>query len=308
MVELRQSALSDTGLDKTAELVEGLQALEVFGLHLEAEFLLHEHHDVDHFQAVDVHVFFQACVVRDLGGIDFHLVDEERLDFIFNFVDFHSFSMIHFLLAPAYQDGMALSQVVVNGLYRKAGLPDDPDEFVGMVHLAVSVGHGREIEAGHRQAERGGLETLAVPEGLHDAQTGLRTQDGGRTAQDALDLRFAEAVEELAHPHDVERLGGRQDGLLVQQVDAVAFDAVGTRLSGGLLLHHADLLRQVGDGHAHVGIMSHALERPPSGIAAHVKQPFRVEREDDLQRFLEGIVGVEVVEVEPGFLDILRQG
>ena len=65
---------------------------------------------------------------------------------------------------------MTLSQAVVDAFYLQASLLEESSHVVRVVHLAVSVGHGGEVEAGHGEAEGSGLEALAVPEGLHDEE------------------------------------------------------------------------------------------------------------------------------------------
>ena len=92
---------------------------------------------------------------------------------------------------------MSLSQTVVDGFYLEPGQFNKLPHVVGVVHLAVAVCHCREVEAGHRETEGRGLVSLAVPERFHDEETRLPVHHFPCAVQDADNLFFAEAVEEL---------------------------------------------------------------------------------------------------------------
>lgn len=63
---------------------------------------------------------------------------------------------------------MALTEVVMDCLDGESCLLDEPDHIVGMVHLAITIGHGSKIKACQREAEGGGFKALAIPESLHN--------------------------------------------------------------------------------------------------------------------------------------------
>ena len=61
-------------------------------------------------------------------------------------------------------------------------------------------------------------------------------------------------------------------------------DALGTGLAFDVRLHHGNLLRQIEDGHLHLRIIAHTLQRPLACIAAHiVERAYMVLVEDNLQ-------------------------
>ena len=176
-----------------------------------------------------------------------------------------------------------------------------------MVHLAVAVGDGREVEAYLRQGECRRLVLLAVPQRLHDVQPRVRVHNPGGTLHDALDLCLAEAVEELAHPDGVVVTVGRKLAPAVEQVCAEAADALCAPHLLCLLPHHLELLGQVDDGHLYLRVVGHALHGPAAGVAAHVEQRLRLALEHHLQGLVERMVAIEVVEGEPALLCLRGQ-
>ena len=195
----------------------------------------------------------------------------------------------------------------MDGLHLQTCLFDQSRHVVAVIHLAVAVGDGGEIQARHGEAEGGRLKALAVPQGLHDVQAAVLIHNLGGTAHDAYNLVFTEAVEELAHPDGVVVLVGGEGLRSIQQVHAIAVDAVGTRLASGGFPHHLQLLRQVHNGHLHVAVEFHALHSPTTCVATYVKQGLRLVGEHDLQGLLERAVAVEMVEAEPALLHLRRQ-
>ena len=72
-------------LDVVAEIVERLHVRHLFGLDLEAEFLLDDDHDVDEIEAVDADVFLQTGLRLDFFFVNLKVLYEELLDFGFYF-------------------------------------------------------------------------------------------------------------------------------------------------------------------------------------------------------------------------------
>ena len=72
------------------------------------------------------------------------------------------------VVSAAHHDAVAQSESVVDGFDFHAGPSDAGFQVFGVVHLAVSVGDGGEVEAGHGQREGCRGIFLAVPECLHD--------------------------------------------------------------------------------------------------------------------------------------------
>ena len=175
--------------------------------------------------------------------------------------------------------------MVVNRLDLQSGFTDTSLHILGVIHLRVTVGQCREVQARHRQTQGCGLKALTVPECLHDVDACLGRHSLLGTLQDDHDLLHREAVEELTHPDGVQpTLALREEGLLVEQVDAIATDALGTFTALHVLLHHTDLLGQVEDGHLHLLIIAHALQGPLTGVAAYVVERLHmVLVEDNLQ-------------------------
>ena len=89
---------------------------------------------------------------------------------------------------------MSLSQAVVDGFYLQASLVHESLHIVGMVHLAVTVGHCGEVQRGHREAESCWFKALAVPECFHDEEAGVGRHNFLCTGQDTDNFLFAEAV------------------------------------------------------------------------------------------------------------------
>ena len=180
---------------------------------------------------------------------------------------------------------MALPQVVVDLLHFQPGLMDAFHQVLRTVHLGVAVGDGGKVERGHRQAEGRRLKALAVPKRLHDAYPRVGPHRLRRAAQDAHDLRLAEAVEKLAHPNHVGRglhLGEARP--LVEQVQGEAADSLRAPLAGNVAAHHLYLLWQVDYGHFHLRVEVYAAQRPFPSVAANVVEPSRVKlAEDDVE-------------------------
>ena len=180
-------------------------------------------------------------------------------------------------------------------------------QIVGVVHLRVSIGHRRKIEAGHRQTESSCLETLTVPECLHDIETVRLVHDLRRALQNTLYLFFSEAVQKLTHPDDVVVTVGGERVLTIQQVCGIAVDALCTWFASRLLLHQSQLLGQVHHRHLHIRIIAHTAQRPAARIAAYVEQTMGLLVKDHLQRLFKRAVGVEMVESEPALLHLFGQ-
>ena len=137
---------------------------------------------------------------------------------------------IPFLSNGTFQNGMAQSEEVVDGLHEQSRLFNEADKVVGVVHLAVAVGDSGEIETDLREAERGGVETLAVPERLHDVKVRVGGHHLGGTTKDAHNLLLTETVEELTHPDGVKKLVTRQFAAVVEHVGSIPVDTIGTSI------------------------------------------------------------------------------
>ena len=176
-----------------------------------------------------------------------------------------------------------------------------------MVHLAVAVGDGSEIQTRHRETESRRFEALTVPQGLHNIESAVFIHDFGSATHDADDFVLTEAVEELAHPDHIIMFVCRERLRGIQEVHAIAIDAVGTWLACCIATHHFQLLGQVNDGHLNILVKSDALQGPTTRVAAYIKQRLRFIGEHNFKGLLERTVAVEMVETEPTFLHLGRQ-
>lgn len=194
----------------------------------------------------------------------------------------------------------------MNLLHLEAGLADAQFHIFGVVHLRVAIGERGKVKARHRQAQGRGLKFLAVPEGLHDIDTGIVGHSLPCTLEDADDLLHAEAVEKLAHPDGIRTLRALWKLLrLIKQVNAIAFDALMSRLVLDILLHHRYLLRKVEDGNLRFLTITHAVERPFACVAAYiVERSHMVLVENNVKRIRKRRLTVEVVEAEPTLLNV----
>ena len=195
---------------------------------------------------------------------------------------------------------MSLSQSVMDFLHFQSSLGDEPFEVIGIEHLAVAVGQGCEIEAGHGEAKSGRLKPLPVPNGLHDIHTAFGIHNSGCPPENADHLALAEAIEELAHPNDIVVLVGGERVGVIQQVSSESIDTLRADLS-------CRLLWQVHDRDLDIGIVGHALHGPAPGVATYVEDGIRISSKDDVERLSERTVAVEMVESEPTFLHLFRQ-
>ena len=138
---------------------------------------------------------------------------------------------------------MSLSQIVVNLLHAQSGLTNQSDEIVGMIHLTVSVGERSKVEARHGKAECSRLKPLSVPKRFHDEEARVSVHCVLCALQDAYDLLFGEAVEELRHPHGIKSaVALREEAAFVKKVDAVSAYSVGSLLAFNIVLHQSNLL------------------------------------------------------------------
>ena len=194
-------------------------------------------------------------------------------------------------------------------LHLEARLTDTHLHVLGVVHFRVAVGEGCKVKARHGETEGRWFIALTVPEGLHDIDARRWGHRRLRPTQDAHDLVHREAVEELTHPDGVEpALSLREQCLWVEQVDAMAADALSTGLTLDIRLHQSDLLRQVKDSHLHILAVAHALQGPLSGISANVvERTYVMLIKDDLQRLRERRVAIEMVKAKPALLYLRRQ-
>ena len=117
----------------------------------------------------------------------------------------------------ALDQGVEAADAVAQPGHPQAGPRQQGEEDLGVVHLAVAVGDAAEVERGLLQAEGRGLEALPIPEQLEDPEPPARRQGGAHLAQHGDDLRFGEAVEQLAHPDQL--VAARQRRLRVEQVE-----------------------------------------------------------------------------------------
>ena len=89
----------------------------------------------------------------------------------------------------------------------------------------------------------------------------------------------------------------------IKQVYAVAFDAVSSRLTDDVPLHHFYLLGQIENGHLHVIVVADALKCPLASVATYVVEGTDVILiEDNLQGLGKGGVAIKMVEVKPAVL------
>ena len=170
------------------------------------------------------------------------------------------------------------------------------------IHAAVAVRHAGEIDRGHLQDEARGVEALAIGEGLEHVNLRVRPHDVPALAEDGDDLRFREAVEELAHPDGVEPAG--ETDLGIAQVGREKLDAA---VAAHVLARQLELPGQVHDGDVDVGIVAQTLEGELAGVAADVQQARGRLLEHDGQDRLKAVVRIEVVEGQPAPADVLRQ-
>ena len=85
-------------------------------------------------------------------------------------------------LTSYLQHRMSQSQEIMGGFHVQTSGFDKAHEIVGVVHFTVAVGDGSEIEADLSEAERSGVETLAIPKRLHDVEARIGAHHlGGAT-------------------------------------------------------------------------------------------------------------------------------
>ena len=135
---------------------------------------------------------------------------------------------------------MPLSDSVVYLDHSESGKFDLTDEVIAVIHLGIAVGHGREVNAGHRQTERSGFETLPVPERFHNVEPRLRGHYLRGLAKNGTDFIFREAVEKLTLPDDIPLSAG-QTRLCGEHIGGKSLDTIGSRTTQDLFFHHADL-------------------------------------------------------------------
>lgn len=105
---------------------------------------------------------------------------------------------------------MSISQIINDFHNLQTGIANHVFEVHAEEHLAVSVRHRREIDAGLRQVERGCVKPLPVPQCFHDKYLGISCYALRDAGQYAYDLFLGKAVQELAHPHHVETARNRR--------------------------------------------------------------------------------------------------
>ena len=153
----------------------------------------------------------------------------------------------------------------------QTSLTDTSLHILSVVHLRIAIGYGREIQACHRQAESRWLEALTIPQRFHDVDTCILGHRLFGTLQDTHNLLHRETVEELTHPDSVQSpFTFGEECLRIEQVNAIATDALCAWLILDVLLHHTNLLGQVEDGDLYLIIIAHALQGPFACIAANV--------------------------------------
>ena len=93
----------------------------------------------------------------------------------------------------------------------------------------------------------------------------------------------------------------------IEQIHRVQVHAILHALRAKRLTGERQLLRQIGDGDAHVGIKLRALHRPPAGVAAYVEQALRLIREHDGQRSRKRLIGIVMIKGEPAIARLRGQ-
>lgn len=141
---------------------------------------------------------------------------------------------------------------------------------------------------------------------LHDIDAGVGAHATTGAGQDADNLGHTEAIKELTHPDGIGCCGLLWECLcVVQQVDAITGNTVGSVVSLDVFLHHGNLLWQVEHRDMSVGTVVNTAQCPLAGIAAHiVKRTYLVLVEYDMQGFVKRRVTIEVVETEPTLLHL----
>ena len=92
---------------------------------------------------------------------------------------------------------MSLPQSIDDFLPLQASLLYQGYQVVRVIHLTVSVGNSREIEADLRQTERSRLEALTVPKGLHDVKSTVIVHHTRSPTQYTRYLLLTEAIFKL---------------------------------------------------------------------------------------------------------------
>ena len=108
---------------------------------------------------------------------------------------------------------MSAAQSVVDSVNGQAGGFDATYQVFGVIHFAVAVCHGGEVEADMCQAKGGGVGILPVPQCFHDEKRRFAVHRHGCAPEYADDFFFRKAVEELAHPDTVETFRERHTGV-----------------------------------------------------------------------------------------------
>ena len=172
----------------------------------------------------------------------------------------------------------------------QTSLTDTSLHILSVVHLRIAIGYGRKIKACHGQTESRWFEALTIPQRFHDVDASVLGHRLFGTLQDSHDLLHRETVEELTHPNGVQSpFTFGEECLRIEQVNAIATDALCAWLILDILLHHANLLGQVEYGDFYLVVVTNALQGPFARIAANVVERLdMVLVEDDFQGLREG--------------------
>ena len=102
----------------------------------------------DKIQTVNTDILFQKGFRGNLVFVDFQFVDQKCLDFFFNLFSFHMITIVLFvsLFFPADHDAVSPTQEIMDRLHLQTGSFNRLPHGFRMVHLAVAIGDGREIE------------------------------------------------------------------------------------------------------------------------------------------------------------------
>src|SRR5574344_739935 len=147
---------------------------------------------------------------------------------------------------------MSLSQIIKNGLHFKTGFIYQRHQIVAMVHLTISIGNGRKIDAGKRETHRSRFKSLTIPERLHNKETTISIHHFNCALKNTQNLTLTETIEELAHPDNIPMAVGRKFVMTIKNIRGKTYNAISTRFPNCLILHQFYLLGQVNNGDFYV--------------------------------------------------------
>lgn len=93
----------------------------------------------------------------------------------------------------------------------------------------------------------------------------------------------------------------------IEEIGGHALDAFGTELSGYVAAHEAYLPGEVDNRDTHAGIALHTAQGEAPGVAADVHQVVDGAREDEVERGIERVVAIIMVEGKPAIPHVVGQ-